>query len=115
VSGGRYESYEAFERARQDFMSTLDAPGPPTAEYSAWLETYVEWSLTPIPSRPTRADVDTLSLADLRWLLREDGYEALVARAADVQNAARSGCLLWTASRLTTTDHSRIDERAVQS
>jgi len=109
-------TYSAYESARLDFVTTsVDAPGPPSPSYAAWLETYAEWAMAPIPSRPTRVDVATLSLADLRWLLREDGYEALVDRAADIQNAARRGCLLWTARRLTTTDASRIDERAVRS
>jgi len=110
-------TYSAYESARKNFVATsVDAPGPPSPEYSAWLERYVGWSMAPIPSRPRRVDVATLSLADLKWLLREDGYEAIVDRAADIQNAARRGCLLWTARRLTTTDASRIDERSeVQS
>jgi len=110
-------TYSAYESARKNFVATsVDAPGPPAPEYSAWLETYVEWAMAPIPPRPRRVDVATISLADLKWLLREDGYEAIVDRAADIQNAARRGCLLWTARRLTTTDASRIDERSeVQS
>jgi len=106
-------TYEAYERSRLDFVATsVDTPGPPSPSYAAWLETYAEWAMAPIPSRPRRVDVATIALADLRWLLREDGFGSIVDRAADIQNAARRGCLLWTARRLTTTDHSRIDERA---
>jgi len=106
-------TYSAYERSRLDFVATsVDAPGPPSPSYAAWLETYVEWAARPIPPRPTRVDVATIALADLRWLLSEDGFGSLVDRAADIQNAARRGCLLWTARRLTTTDASRIDERS---
>lgn len=49
------------------------------------------------------------TLTEIREQLREDGFDPLLAQA--VKEAARKGCLIWTAYRLTTTDASRIDER----
>lgn len=53
-----------------------------------------------------------LSLAHLRELLVDLGFAALAPRAREIREAARAGALLWTRSRLTTTDASRIDEVA---
>lgn len=55
--------------------------------------------------------VGRMSAEALRAALEAGGYEALVGREADIKRAAKSGCLLWSSTRLTTTDSSRIDER----
>jgi hypothetical protein len=50
----------------------------------------------------------------IRSMLREDGYgETVVERAAEIKDAAGRGALLWTRTRLTTTDSSRIDARPI--
>jgi hypothetical protein len=51
------------------------------------------------------------TLSEIRGMLREDGYQRLTDRAAEIKRAATRGALLWTQRRLTTTDASRIDER----
>lgn len=58
---------------------------------------------TTITSRTTHAEI--------RRMLREDGYESLTDRAAEIKDAAGRRALLWTSERLTTTDASRIDAR----
>jgi hypothetical protein len=50
-------------------------------------------------------------LADIREWLHEGGYGHLAPRAAEIREAAGTGCLLWTKERLTTTNGSRIDAR----
>lgn len=52
------------------------------------------------------------TLSEIREMLSEDGYGHLVDRAAEIKSAARTGSLLWTRERLTTTDSSRIDTRS---
>jgi hypothetical protein len=55
--------------------------------------------------------ITRMTLAEIRELLIKDGYRALTPRASEIKAAARTGCLLWTRARLTTTDRSRIDAR----
>lgn len=51
------------------------------------------------------------TVAQLRHWLVLDGYRDLRPRAGEIKRAARSGTLLWTHERLTTTDASCIDAR----
>lgn len=64
---------------------------------------------------------DTVSLEEIEESLVEDGYgsheeSALLAELArDVRRADQSGCLLWTAGRLTSTQTgNRFDLRPVR-
>lgn len=50
------------------------------------------------------------TLAEIREQLREDGFPALADLASEIKRAALTGCLLWTARRIVSTDASRIDE-----
>lgn len=59
----------------------------------------------------TTTNIARMSLDTLRAALRSGGYAHLEDRAAEISAAAKAGCLLWSATRLTTTDASRIDER----
>lgn len=52
------------------------------------------------------------TVADVRDMLREDGYPDDTETARAVRAAHRRGALLWTRERLTTTDASRLDLRA---
>ena len=48
--------------------------------------------------------------------MREDGFApADRDTASKIKRAARVGCLIWDASRITTTDASRIDLRSVSA
>lgn len=49
------------------------------------------------------------TLTQVASMLRADGFDPALASA--VKRAARTGSLLWTSERLTTTDASRIDAR----
>ncbi len=49
------------------------------------------------------------TLSQIRSMLADDGYDQALAPA--VKQAARTGSLLWTRERLTTTDASRLDVR----
>ena len=57
------------------------------------------------------ATVGRMSLKTLSEALAAGGHAALVGRASEIKRAAKSGCLLWSSTRLTTTDGSRIDAR----
>lgn len=48
------------------------------------------------------------TLAEIRDMLCEDGYEHLINRAKEIKSAARHGSLMWTREKLYTTDASRI-------
>jgi hypothetical protein len=63
----------------------------------------------------SRTITSRTTIAQIRSYLREDGYETLVSRAAEIKAAAERGALLWGPFRLTTTDASRIDARAVET
>lgn len=52
-----------------------------------------------------------MSTTKIEEALKAGGYGALVGRAAEIKKAAKNGCLLWSSTRLTTTDASRIDAR----
>ena len=57
-------------------------------------------------------NIARMSLDTIRQTMREDAYEtATRAQAASVREAAKSGSLLWTKARITTTDNSRLDIR----
>ena len=43
-----------------------------------------------------------------------DGFAELADRAAELKQAAKTGCLLWTNLRIVTTDKSRISARKVE-
>lgn len=56
------------------------------------------------------------TLAQIVEWMREDGFApADLATAKQIKAAAAVGCLLWDASRLTTTDRSRLDLRSAES
>ena len=61
----------------------------------------------------TYSTVSEMSISEIREAMREDGYETTADRttAATIKEAAKSGSLLWTKARITTTDRSRLDIR----
>ena len=52
------------------------------------------------------------TLAEIRAMLRLDGYDSLLGRARDIKHAAQTGCLLWTRDHIITSDASRIHAAA---
>ena len=63
-----------------------------------------------IQTRTTHRRITTrTTIAEIVDALYQDGFEDLVERAVELKRAARAGCLLWTAARVTTTDASHID------
>lgn len=55
--------------------------------------------------------VGRMTIAALREALVAGGYPQLADMASRIKLAAKRGCLLWSSTRLVTTDSSRIDER----
>lgn len=56
-------------------------------------------------------EIDRCSIPRIEAMLVEDGYTAVLPRAREIRTAARTGALLWTKKRLTTSDKSQIDVR----
>jgi hypothetical protein len=54
------------------------------------------------------------TLTELRNILGGTGFGHVRHRASEIKKAALAGCLLWTDTRLTTTDASRIDVRRAE-
>jgi|HigsolmetaAR202D_1030399.scaffolds.fasta_scaffold49377_2 hypothetical protein len=51
------------------------------------------------------------TVAEVRAMAREDGFEITSAEARQILAAHKKGALVWTRDRITTTDASRLDLR----